>query len=47
MPQKKRIFNHIVARLPSSMRIFQLRLMFEHELEGMSADTDQPSSQDH
>ena len=46
-PQKNRIFRNIVKNLDDSEPIFQLRLMFEHEVLGMDADIDEPVSLDH
>ena len=46
-PQKDRIFKLIVSRLGSKEDVFQLRVMFEHEIHGMDADKDEPCSLDH
>lgn len=47
-PQKNRIFKKIVKHLNAKDEIiFQLRLMFEHEHNGMDADKDEPVSLDH
>ena len=43
--QKKRIFASIIqADIADSQNFFQLRLMFEHEINGMNADKDEPVS---
>lgn len=43
--QKKRIFAQIVAAdIGDSDTCFQLRLMFEHEINGMDNDRDDPAS---
>ena len=47
-PQKDRIFKKIVTQLNApDEKMFQLRLMFEHEINGMDADKDEPVSLDH
>ena len=46
-PQKNRIFSKIVKHLSGpGDQMFQLRLMFEHEINGMDADKDEPVSLD-
>ena len=47
-PQKQRVFRKIVTHLNKpDQQMFQLRLMFEHEINGMDADVDSPESLDH
>lgn len=45
--QKDRIFKYIQFRLKGDKPIFQLRMMFEHEINGQDADDDNPTSLDH